>query len=147
MNYIVLFFVVIFPYFVFCYFFFLWIRRPPRSTRTDTLFPYTTLFRSAYLRARHRGGVPMDEHPVAQRHEVRERLLIGGDQRPDIGRRIVIRLGIGRECSRDSRPHSGDRRACGRLTEDSSTRDHRFRSPRHQKLARTPILKLRPLSP
>src|SRR3546814_228539 len=26
------------------------IRRPPRSTRTDTLFPYTTLFRSRYLR-------------------------------------------------------------------------------------------------
>src|SRR3546814_15643817 len=26
---------------------FLMIRRPPRSTRTDTLFPYTTLFRSA----------------------------------------------------------------------------------------------------
>src|SRR3546814_5196665 len=36
----------------YCYFlilscvFFLMIRRPPRSTRTDTLFPYTTLFRS-----------------------------------------------------------------------------------------------------
>src|SRR3546814_3678887 len=30
----------------FCCFFFLMIRRPPRSTRTDTLFPYTTLFRS-----------------------------------------------------------------------------------------------------
>src|SRR3546814_5805308 len=29
------------------------IRRPPRSTRTDTLFPYTTLFRSAT----HRSGV------------------------------------------------------------------------------------------
>src|SRR3546814_16807147 len=27
-------------------FFFLMIRRPPRSTRTDTLFPYTSLFRS-----------------------------------------------------------------------------------------------------
>src|SRR3546814_3335462 len=27
-------------------FFFLMLRRPPRSTRTDTLFPYTTLFRS-----------------------------------------------------------------------------------------------------
>src|SRR3546814_8981663 len=27
-------------------FFFLMIRRPPRSTRTDSLFPYTTLFRS-----------------------------------------------------------------------------------------------------
>src|SRR3546814_1237163 len=29
-------------------FFFLMIRRPPRSTRTDTLFPYTTLFRSLH---------------------------------------------------------------------------------------------------
>src|SRR3546814_8665485 len=39
-----------------CRIFFLMIRRPPRSTRTDTLFPYTTLFRSQlelldYLRA------------------------------------------------------------------------------------------------
>src|SRR3546814_5500948 len=32
-------------------FFFLMIRRPPRSTRTDTLFPYTTLFRSGSLPA------------------------------------------------------------------------------------------------
>src|SRR3546814_12690810 len=31
---------------IFLLFFFLMIRRPPRSTRTDTLFPYTTLFRS-----------------------------------------------------------------------------------------------------
>src|SRR3546814_14053350 len=31
------------------FFFFLMIRRPPRSTRTDTLFPYTTLFRSGYM--------------------------------------------------------------------------------------------------
>src|SRR3546814_17554411 len=40
-------FILIFCYFVclLC-FFFLMIRRPPRSTRTDTLFPYTTLFRS-----------------------------------------------------------------------------------------------------
>src|SRR3546814_3324661 len=30
-------------------FFFLMIRRPPRSTRTDTLFPYTTLFRSRHM--------------------------------------------------------------------------------------------------
>src|SRR3546814_6035907 len=30
-------------------FFFLMIRRPPRSTRTDTLFPYTTLFRSTWF--------------------------------------------------------------------------------------------------
>src|SRR3546814_11508883 len=32
--------------YVYEFFFFLMIRRPPRSTRTDTLFPYTTLFRS-----------------------------------------------------------------------------------------------------
>src|SRR3546814_17331601 len=44
-------------------FFFLMIRRPPRSTRTDTLFPYTTLFRSrtptrrAALQERARLGV------------------------------------------------------------------------------------------
>src|SRR3546814_9724641 len=30
------------------------IRRPPRSTRTDTLFPYTTLFRSHRIQRRHR---------------------------------------------------------------------------------------------
>src|SRR3546814_12711743 len=35
-------------YFVFVSFFFLMIRQPPRSTRTDTLFPYTTLFRSSH---------------------------------------------------------------------------------------------------
>src|SRR3546814_4978361 len=33
------------------------IRRPPRSTRTDTLFPYTTLFRSVNL-PRHRRPAP-----------------------------------------------------------------------------------------
>src|SRR3546814_8022350 len=39
--------------------FFLMIRRPPRSTRTDTLFPYTTLFRSpgeAVAREKRRQG-------------------------------------------------------------------------------------------
>src|SRR3546814_8542278 len=30
-------------------------RRPPRSTRTDTLFPYTTLFRSGLMRTREIG--------------------------------------------------------------------------------------------
>src|SRR3546814_13086528 len=39
-----------------CYFcfFFLMIRRPPRSTRTYTLFPYTTLFRSCQFSGPHR---------------------------------------------------------------------------------------------
>src|SRR3546814_9988758 len=38
------------------------IRRPPRSTRTDTLFPYTTLFRSAFAK---RGG-HLFNHPKAE---------------------------------------------------------------------------------
>src|SRR3546814_14539947 len=37
-----------------CDIFFLMIRRPPRSTRTDTLFPYTTLFRSPKVSNRRR---------------------------------------------------------------------------------------------
>src|SRR3546814_48406 len=39
-------------------FFFLMIMRPPRSTRTDTLFPYTTLFRSE------NGGVTVEVHRI-----------------------------------------------------------------------------------
>src|SRR3546814_12568956 len=49
------------------WFFFLMIRRPPRSKRTDTLFPYTTLFRSGFdgdlIRGLRRGaGRPGAEH-------------------------------------------------------------------------------------
>src|SRR3546814_8670443 len=43
MSVTLLFFMTLVSFFCF---FFLMIRRPPRSTRTDTLFPYTTLFRS-----------------------------------------------------------------------------------------------------
>src|SRR3546814_4157627 len=49
-------------------FFFLMIRRPPRSTRTDTLFPYTTLFRSHALDRRladDRAGVRTDVDDAA----------------------------------------------------------------------------------
>src|SRR3546814_13415827 len=44
---------------IFCSCFFLMMLRPPRSTRTDTLFPYTPLFRSlvvAHLRRKLRQG-------------------------------------------------------------------------------------------
>src|SRR3546814_5349283 len=53
------------------------IRRPPRSTRTDTLFPYTTLFRStgpqsAHLPRPERNGRPTGSRPgaffVVRRH-------------------------------------------------------------------------------
>src|SRR3546814_21077136 len=61
--------------------FFLLIRRPPRSTRTDTLFPYTTLFRSeekalhrvaeTELRAlaRHHVALPNDGQDSAGDHQ------------------------------------------------------------------------------
>src|SRR3546814_8764248 len=45
------------------------IRRPPRSTRTDTLFPYTTLFRSSspdHLRARPLANLPEMRFPLAR---------------------------------------------------------------------------------
>src|SRR3546814_7156807 len=70
------------------------IRRPPRSTRTDTLFPYTTLFRSHGLRGR--GGaapgilgcaLPAEAgqraRPEARRHEgFRRRVRGAGGSAP-----------------------------------------------------------------
>src|SRR3546814_2170983 len=48
--YLVISSVITFVSYLFPYFFFLIFRRPPRSTRPDTLFPYTTLFRSPQRR-------------------------------------------------------------------------------------------------
>src|SRR3546814_9733974 len=66
------------------------IRRPPRSTRTDTLFPYTTLFRSGGARSpgagrrrllhlRGRLGADQRQRGVLQAHAGRDRR--GGDAR------------------------------------------------------------------
>src|SRR3546814_1404422 len=52
------------------------IRRPPRSTRTDTLFPYTTLFRSAWLmKAIEATKSPITSVPVAPERLARVRAL------------------------------------------------------------------------
>src|SRR3546814_18102490 len=60
------------------------IRRPPRSTRTDTLFPYTTLFRSVVLwRAVVR---PID----AARVSARERLLEAADRHAAIQAKVKM---------------------------------------------------------
>src|SRR3546814_11243628 len=48
------------------FFFFLMIRRPPRSTRTDTLFPYTTLFRSLSAYALPAAGGLRPPEPAAR---------------------------------------------------------------------------------
>src|SRR3546814_11587868 len=53
------------------FFFFLMIRRPPRSTRTDTLFPYTTLFRSPRQVSRscgYRGSSRRRRHARSEDH-------------------------------------------------------------------------------
>src|SRR3546814_13154388 len=70
-------------------FFFLMIRRPPRSTRTDTLFPYTTLFRSILVAhcAQQHAGVALQQQaeqatrgaPVGKAQHVAD--LRGGDER------------------------------------------------------------------
>src|SRR3546814_20962901 len=52
------------------------IRRPPRSTRTDTLFPYTTLFRSVAVCVVH--DVPAQRHDAAG---LGARLELGGRRR------------------------------------------------------------------
>src|SRR3546814_10572975 len=53
------------------------IRRPPRSTRTDTLFPYTTLFRS---HLRHAFAV-IDVHLAAKGFDVKSLLRVGFHRR------------------------------------------------------------------
>src|SRR3546814_12302850 len=64
------------------------IRRPPRSTRTDTLFPYTTLFRSpdgeALVDA---GPAGQDRQPADAERSVEDGRRQRADQGADVGRR------------------------------------------------------------
>src|SRR3546814_17516966 len=55
------------------------IRRPPRSTRTDTLFPYTTLFRSDFAVR----GVDIDPLARAQREFGVDRSALGAERDDD----------------------------------------------------------------
>src|SRR3546814_17277217 len=67
------------------------IRRPPRATRTDTLFPYTTLFRSVT------GGDPQNPHnfmgPLNSKHH-RERVLGYIERAKGDGNRLVRGGGV-----------------------------------------------------
>src|SRR3546814_6868485 len=90
-------------------FFVLMIRRPPRSTRTDTLFPYTTLFRSGCVEHGVGPGllqgipghgriaaVAQDRH-VLDLREVAAQLRLGRDQRQlvDLQQRDLARAVLG----------------------------------------------------
>src|SRR3546814_16596624 len=56
------------------------IRRPPRSTRTDTLFPYTTLFRSLERAA---GAIQID-HQLTWRHVIAQQHFVADDGAVDV---------------------------------------------------------------
>src|SRR3546814_3559577 len=64
------------------------IRRPPRSTRTDTLFPYTTLFRSILLRRQHRTQRPPRE--LAMADLTASRRTETTDFADRIGREVIV---------------------------------------------------------
>src|SRR3546814_3529164 len=66
------------------YIFFLMIRRPPRSTRTDTLFPYTTLFRSTGERA----AFVAEQFGLHQ--GLRDRPAVDHHERPLAARRVAV---------------------------------------------------------
>src|SRR3546814_10868070 len=59
--------------------FFLMIRRPPRSTRTDTLFPYTTLFRSPFapVNVALEGNVEAVAHPAVHAVGAVDEIILG----------------------------------------------------------------------
>src|SRR3546814_6597332 len=65
--------------------FFLMIRRPPISTRTDTLFPYTTLFRS-------KGVAAFEHRKLLERADI---VCRQADDRSAHGRKLVHRFGKG----------------------------------------------------
>src|SRR3546814_15635162 len=72
----------------FVFVFFLMIRRPPRSTRTDTLFPYTTLFRSQQTPFGIFFGQVEDDGSRFRDHEVaidEDRYLAGRIERKKLG--------------------------------------------------------------
>src|SRR3546814_14193987 len=89
------------------------LRRPPRSTRTDTLFPYTTLFRSPRPRRRGACGAeggrekryPRPRPPPAARYAVRGRLrgdavASPGTAAADARRRRSERPAVGAEVTK-----------------------------------------------
>src|SRR3546814_20029404 len=77
--------------------FFLMIRRPPRSTRTDTLFPYTTLFRSEHrLFAR-----PIRPQNLVLRQRPDQLAPVAGAQKREHRRRAEAACKPGTHCSPD----------------------------------------------
>src|SRR3546814_2064971 len=105
------------------------IRRPPRSTRTDTLFPYTTLFRSRFGRGRmaildHRQPPRLRlarRRPADQNGEEDEGQDGPGDDKDDWqvhGQLVSASIAGGRDGALKTRPHA----ACFAPLDRKSTR-------------------------
>src|SRR3546814_3183576 len=76
------------------------IRRPPRSTRTDTLFPYTTLFRSRYVGRSQSDGIRDLDDQAADRDRPDGRSAVGAGQELDwsgLRRRRCRQVGRGEQ--------------------------------------------------
>src|SRR3546814_1434613 len=100
-------------------FFFLMIRRPPRSTRTDTLFPDTTLFRSAPTTsqrgARPRGRTARSPRWGGTSDDGAPRSAGAGGGPGSAGwRRATTRRWCARRAGRRDRTRPSAARACGR---------------------------------
>src|SRR3546814_4793772 len=89
------------------------IRRPPRSTRTDTLFPYTTLFRSAHPESRRRSGRAGRDASGNSRRPPFRRRRSGGTGRDDARRH---ERGRGRKLCRRSEEHTSELQSLMRIS-------------------------------
>src|SRR3546814_10495088 len=98
-------------------FFVLMIRRPPRSTRTDTLFPYTTLFRSRGAFEQAQAGRPDRDQPAALRaHRIEPRGRLGLDPSPfGVHDMVVGVVGLHRQEGR-SEEHTSELQSLMRIS-------------------------------
>src|SRR3546814_1668658 len=103
--------------------FFLMIRRPPRSTRTDTLFPYTTLFRSKLRQL----GPGRQDRARQRAGDRRPRLAIGRAGRKEeivavvfedhrLCRRAARRVEAPRPVARRSEEHTSELQSLMRIS-------------------------------
>src|SRR3546814_1251656 len=91
------------------------IRRPPRSTRTDTLFPYTTLFRSVAFLVGHR-------HDAGFVHDARAHLQLGAGffmlarLGADVGRQFDEALRLAGSVQHRSEEHTSELQSLMRIS-------------------------------
>src|SRR3546814_11420945 len=108
------------------------IRRPPRSTRTDTLFPYTTLFRSQLGIAEHRA------RRVEDRHAAFGGYVRCGSGLVDNGLRTNVfwRFGVQRESNLSDHSRSEERRVgkeCVSTCRSRWSPDHKTKKERNKR--------------